>query len=108
MLTGPQGDVLRLMEPGMIEQIASGEVHGMPLGDSLHFVASIVMRRPIAMVVLSLTVPYRWCRWANIILAACFAAFDLVGLPTYGSAQGTALIAAGIALNLATVWHAST
>lgn len=108
MLTGLQGDVVRFMEPGMMQQIAAGGVDGMPLSDALLFVASAVMLFPIAMVVLSLTLPYRWCRWANVSLAAFFVAFDLVGLPTYGSAHGIALIAAGIAFNLATAWYAWT
>ncbi len=108
MLTGLQGDVLRFLEPGMMQQIAGGDVDGMPLEDSLLFVASMVMLFPIAMVVLSLTLPYRWCRWANLLLATFFVVFDAVGLPTYGSAHGIALIAAGIAFNLATAWYAWT
>ncbi|MEJ2665950.1 MAG: DUF6326 family protein [Deinococcales bacterium] len=108
MLTGLQGDVLRFLQPGLMDQIASGDVEGMALTDSLLFAASMLMLLPIAMVVLSLTLPYRVSRWANILLAAFFIAFDLVGLPSYGSAHGIALIAAGIAFNVATVWYAWT
>ncbi len=108
MLTGLQGDVLRFLEPGMMQRIASGEGDGMLVSDSLLFAASLVMLLPIVMVVLSLTLPYRWCRWSNFALAAFFVAFDGVGLPSYGSAHGIALIAAGIAFNLATVWFAWT
>lgn len=108
MLTGLQGDVLRFLEPGMMQQIAGGDVDGMALSDSLLFVASMVMLFPIAMVFFSLTLPYRLCRWANLVLATFFVAFDAVGLPTYGSAHGIALIAAGIAFNVATAWYAWT
>jgi len=68
----------------------------------------MVVLLPIVMVILSLTLPFRWCRWANLVLAVFFVAFDLVGLPTYDSAHGIALIAAGIAFNLATAWYAWT
>ena len=108
MLTGLQGDVLRFMEPGMMGKIAAGDVDGMPLSDALLFVAAMVMLLPIAMVVLSLTLPHRASRWANLVLAAFFVVFDVVGLPTYASAHGVALITAGILLNLVTAWYAWT
>ncbi len=106
MLTGLQGDVLRFMEPGMMEDLAAGGVEGMAVTEGLLLVAGAVMLIPIFMVFLSLTLPYRACRWANIIAAIFFIGFDGVGLPTYTSAYAVLLIAAGIVFNVLTVWYA--
>lgn len=106
MLTGLQGDVLRFMEPGMLEDIAAGGVDGMAITDALLLVAGALMLIPIFMVFLSLTLPYKACRWANIIAAIFFIAFDGVGLPTYNSASGILLIVAGLVFNVLTVWYA--
>lgn len=106
MLTGLQGDVLRFMEPGMMQQLGAGGAEGMQVTDQLLLVAGAVMLVPIFLVFLSLTLPYRVCRWANIVCAIFFFGFDLVGLPTYSSASGVLLIAAGLVFNLLTVWYA--
>ena len=106
MLTGLQGDVLRFMEPGMLEEMTAGGVDGMALTESLLLAAGALMLIPISMVFLTLTLPHRACRWANIILGCFFFAFDAVGLPSYGSASGMLLIAAGMVFNVLTVWYA--
>ena len=106
MLTGLQGDVLRFMEPGMMEQLAAGGVEGMAVTDALLLVAGGLMLIPIFMVFLSLTLPYKACRWANIICAIFFFGFDGVGLPTYTSAYAVVLIVAGLVFNVLTIWYA--
>jgi hypothetical protein len=106
MLTGLQGDVLRFMQPGIMEQLGAGEVGGMQMTDELLFVAAAFMVIPITMVFLSLTLPYKASRWANIIFALFFLGFDLVGLPTYTSAYAVLLIAVGLVFNVLTVWYA--
>ncbi len=106
MLTGLQGDVLRFMEPGIMEQLAAGGAEGMRVTSDLLLVAGALMLIPIFMVFLSLTLPHRACRWANIICAISFFGFDLVGLPTYTSAYAVLLIVAGLVFNLLTVWYA--
>ena len=106
MLAGLQGDVLRFMQPGMMGQLVAGEVEGMQITDELLLVSAIVMVIPIVMVFLSLTLPYRANRWANIILGVFFLGFDLVGLPTYTSAYAVLLIFVGLLFNALTVWYA--
>ena len=59
MLTGFLGDVLRFLEPGMMEEILSGEVGGMQMAGNMLLVAAIVMVLPIFMVFLSLTLKYK-------------------------------------------------
>ena len=84
MLTGLQGDVLRFMEPGMLAQLAAGGMEGMSLTNELLLVAGALMLLPIFMVFLTLTLPYRACRWANIILATGMSAHGFGIGPGYG------------------------
>ena len=52
------GDVLRFLEPGIMEQIIAGEVEGMQMAHELLLVGAIIMVLPIVMVFLSLTLKY--------------------------------------------------
>jgi hypothetical protein len=90
----------------MLEQLAAGGAEGMAVTNELLLVAGALMLIPIFMVFLTLTLPYKACRWANIILGIFFFAFDAVGLPTYGSAYAVLLIVAGMVFNVLTVWYA--
>ena len=93
------GDVLR---------ICSGDVAR--TGGTLHFSQgvwlgiAVMMLIPILMVVLSLVLPQPVNRWVNIIAAALFFLFNLVGLPTYPSAYDKFLIIVGLVFNVVTVW----
>ncbi len=106
MLAGFLGDVLRFLEPGMLEQMMTGEVDGVQLTHGMLLGMAIFMVIPIVMVFLSLTLPYKANRWANIIFAILLFGFDLVGLPTYTSAYATFLISVGLLFNALTVWYA--
>ena len=106
MLTGFLGDVLRFLEPGMMEQIMAGDIDGVQLTDGMLLGMAIIMVLPIVMVFLSLTLKYKANRWANIILAILLFGFDLIGLPSYTSAYATFLIIVGLVFNALTVWYA--
>jgi hypothetical protein len=101
MLTYLLGDVLRIF---------SGDVARM--GDTLRLSQgmwlgiSVLMLIPILMVVLSLVLPHDVNRWVNLIAAAFFFLFNLVGLPTYPSAYDKFLIVVGLVFNVVTVWTA--
>jgi hypothetical protein len=102
MLTYLLGDVLRIFS-GDSTAGKMGNVHftrGMWLG------IAILMVIPILMVFLTLVLPQSVSRWANIIVAAFFFLFNLVGLPTYPSAYDKFLIVVGLAFNVLTVWYA--
>jgi len=58
------------------------------------------------MVFLTLVLGYPLVRWANIVVAAFFFVFNLVGLPTYPSAYDKFLIVVGLVFNLLTTWYA--
>jgi hypothetical protein len=102
MLTYLLGDVLRIFSG----DFAAGEIVGMQASGGLYLAAAILLVIPAVMVFLSLTLPSRASRWANIILAIFFFVFNLVGLPTYPSAYDRFLIVVGLAFNLLTVWYA--
>ena len=95
------GDVLRIL---------SGDVAR--LGGTAHFTQGVwlgiamLMLIPILMVVLSLVLPQPVNRWANIIAAAFFFLFNLVGLPTYPSAYDKFLLLVSMGFNVMTVWTA--
>ena len=65
-----------------------------------------LMLIPILMVVLTLILPQPVARWANIVLAAFFFLFNLVGVPTYPSAYDKFLLVVSLGFNVMTVWTA--
>ncbi|MGH2663426.1 MAG: hypothetical protein ACRDH8_11610 [Actinomycetota bacterium] len=60
---------------------------------------------PIAMIVLTLTLPYPGIRWVNIAAAIFFVLFNLLGLP-YPSAYDNFLIVVSFIVNALTIWYA--
>jgi hypothetical protein len=94
------GDVLR---------ICKGEAKAMAEMNLNQFVwlgIAALMLTPILMVFLSLVLPQSVSRWANIIVAAFFFLFNLVGLPTYPSLYDKFLLAVSMVFNIITIWYA--
>ncbi|MHA2002953.1 MAG: DUF6326 family protein [Candidatus Thorarchaeota archaeon] len=91
MLTGIQGDVIRFMEPGMLEAIIGGTLE-IPLTEEMLALFAIMMLIPIFMVFLSLELPYKVNRWTNIIVAIAFIIIDGIGFiiprPLYENIMG--------------------
>ena len=102
MLTYLLGDVLRIFSGDFV----AGEIGGKRLTQAQWLGIAIFMVIPIIMVFLSLTLSYPVNRWANIIVAILFFAFNLIGLPTYPSAYDKFLIVVGLVFNVLTVWYA--
>jgi hypothetical protein len=102
MLTYLLGDVIRIFSGDVIlgEILGSKFTQGMGLG------IAVLMVTPILMVVLSLVLPYNVNRWANIILAAFWFLFNLVGLPGYQGHYDKFLLAVSMTFNLVTIWVA--
>lgn len=103
MLTYLLGDVLRIF---------SGDATSGKMGDMSQFTQgmwlgiAVLMVIPILMIVLTLLLPDPISRWANIIVAAGFFLFNLVGLPTYPGAYDKFLLVVGLGFNVLTVWVA--
>ena len=96
------GDVLR---------ICSGDLAKLSMADKnlSQFVwlgIAVLMLTPILMVFLTLVLPQSVSRWANIIVAAFFFLFNLVGLPTYPSLYDKFLLAVSMGFNVVTIWYA--
>ena len=102
MLTYLLGDVLRIFSG----DFKGGEIGGMQVSQKMYLGMAILMVVPIFMVILSLILPHNVSRWANIIVAIIFFAFNLIGLPTYPSAYDKFLIVVGLVFNILTVWYA--
>jgi hypothetical protein len=78
MLTGLQGDVIRYMEPGMLEDIINGTLI-VPMTNEVLAAMAAMMMLPIAMVFLSIELKYKPNRWLNIIVAIFFIVLDGMG-----------------------------
>ena len=102
MLTYLLGDVLRIFSG----DFKAGEIQGMRATQQLWLGIAILMVIPAIMVVLSVTLDNPVNRWANIIVAVVFFAFNLIGLPTYPSVYDKFLIGVGLVFNAVTVWLA--
>lgn len=102
MLTYLLGDVLRIFSGDFV----AGELGGMQVSQGLFVALAILLVIPAAMVFLSLALPYKVKRWANIILPMFFFIFNAIGLPTYPSLYDRFLSVVGLLFNLLTLWHA--
>ncbi len=103
MLTYLLGDVLRVFAG----DFKPGEIDGTKANQWMWLLAAVVMLIPIAMVVLSLTLPYPAIRWVSIVTAVLLVLFNLAGLP-YDGLYDNFLIAAGFVFNGLIVWYAWT
>ena len=103
MLTYLLGDVMRVFAG----DFDAGEIDGTEANQWVWVAAAAVMLIPIAMVVLSLTVPYPAIKWTSIVAAVFLALFNLVGLP-YDGLYDNVLIVVGLIFNGLIVWYAWT
>lgn len=102
MLTYLLGDVLRLITGDMVP----GEIQGVPLTQGGALAIAVLMVTPILMVVLTLLLPDSISRWTNIIMAAFWLLFNLVGLPGYEGRYDQFLLVVSILFNGVTIWYA--
>ena len=102
MLTYLLGDVLRIIVGDMV----LGEIQGTPITQGMALGIAALMVIPILMVVLTLFLPDNISRWANIIVAAFWLLFNLVGLPGYEGRYDQFLLMVSIVFNGVTIWYA--
>jgi len=102
MLTYLLGDVLRIFSG----DFKAGEIGGKQISQGMYLGLAMLMVIPVVMVFLSLTLPHKADRWANIVVAVFFFVFNAIGLPTYPSAYDKFLIVVGLVFNVVTVWYA--
>jgi hypothetical protein len=102
MLTYLWGDVLRMM----VGDVILGEIDGAKFTQGMALGIAALMVTPILMVVLSLVLPQNINRWANIIVAALWFLFNLVGLRGYPGHYDRFLLIVSMVFNVITVWYA--
>jgi hypothetical protein len=96
------GDVLRFC----CGDLAKKPMSDMNLNQYVWLGLAVLMLIPILMVFLNLVIPQPVSRWVNIIVAAFFFLFNLVGLPTYLSLWDKFLIAISMGFNVVMIWFA--
>ena len=79
MLSGLQGDTVRLVDPVVLNEMITGTTD-VPVTPELILIMSTVMFIPIFMSFLSLTLPDRANRWANLIVGTFFVLWEIVFL----------------------------
>jgi len=77
MLNMVFADILSFMSPGALQQVLAGTAEGSQITPAFLLVAAVVAEVPIAMVLLSLLLPQRTARWANIGAAVVTVAYVL-------------------------------
>jgi len=77
MLSGLQGDVIRFMGPGVLEEAIARTGSWESVTKELLLVMSIIFSVPILMSFLSLTLKDKVNRWANLSIGIFFVLFDL-------------------------------
>jgi hypothetical protein len=80
MLSGLQGDVVRFMGLGVLEEMIARTGSWEPVTNELLLVMSIIFVVPIFMSFMSLTLKDKANRWANRSIGIFFVAFDLIFL----------------------------
>lgn len=74
-------DIHELFRPGFLEEMMTGMVNGVQMSEETLLVAGILLEIPIAMVILSRVLRYRFNRLANIIAAVLTIAFIISNRP---------------------------
>jgi Sec-independent protein secretion pathway component TatC len=98
-------DIVGFMNPGVLEDIMTGNV-GIEITQGLLLVFAILLEIPIAMIVLSRVLKYSLNRWANIIAAVITILFVIGG----GSTSPSYIFFATIEVlcMLLIIWYAWT
>jgi len=102
MLTYLLGDVIRIFSGDTV----LGEIEGAKFTQGMGLGIAALMVTPILMVVLTLILPHGVNRWTNIVVAALWFLFNLVGLPTYKGHYDKFLLAVSMVFNAVTIWMA--
>jgi len=74
------GMILEFYEPGLIDQIRSGEKGGVKIGPELLLLFTIMFLVPLVMAFLSLTLKDKANRWANIISGIAYTVVAVMAI----------------------------
>lgn len=93
------GDVLRLFSG----DTKPGEIEGKKATQPMWLGISMLMLTPILMILVSIFVAQPASRVANIVMAAFWFVFNLIGIPSYSSAYDKFLLAVSMVVNVMTI-----
>ena len=102
MLSYLLGDVLRIFSG----DFKAGEIAGKKVSQNMWLGIAVMMVLPIVMIVLTMVLTKSIGRWLNLITAAFFFLFNIIGLPTYPSKFDKFLNVVGLLINGVTIWYA--
>ena len=105
-------DYLALYKPGFLDELLGGTVHEFDLGPTFVAMALTLMAIPILMILLSVTLPARVNRGANLVVATLYipvSVFNAAGEPWsysyfYGLSIGLELLLLAYILRSAWTW----
>lgn len=99
-------DILGFLQPGILDQIATGEIDGIVLTPMFILLAAVCIQIAVAMIVLTSVLPRAFSRIANI----CAAAFTILFIVGGGSLSAHYMLLAGmeIAALITIIWLAKT
>lgn len=63
-------DIKCFFETGMLEKIMTGNIEGLIISKALLFWGAVLMSIPVSMLFLSLILPFKICKYLNIVIAA--------------------------------------
>jgi hypothetical protein len=109
MLANLTRQLIKLLEPGAIEQITAGQFEGQTISPELMLLLSVIFLIPLIMAFLSLVLRDSVNRWANIIVILVYLVFNLVLLARYlmnSSAYAVLLNLTGDVAAVLIVWYA--
>jgi hypothetical protein len=99
-----QGDMQRIysgdFKPGKVE------LGGVMSPETLWMISAITMTIPVVMIILSLTLPHNVNRWVNIIVAAFFFMYTIIGVGKYPSTYDRFLLLVSLVANALTIFYA--
>ena len=100
-------DILTLMDPEVMQEMATGTVGGVVMTQEFLLIGAILMETAIVMVILSRVLKYKINRWANIISGVIHTAAVFLSLFVGTPAMYYAFFATiEIACTLFIVWYA--
>lgn len=99
-------DIISLFRPGQLEEMAAGRMGPFPVTQGSLLTAALLMLVPALMVFLSLALPARAVRWANIVLGLVYTAVNIGNLVGATWAYYLLFGIVELALTLLIAWHA--
>lgn len=101
--------VLTSLKPGVIDEIRSGEIQGLQIGQGVLLFYAFIVLFPLVMAFVTVTVKGSISRWANIVMGIVGVVLSFVGLSMEFAdpyAYAVVIWVAKILVNASIIWYA--